>query len=180
MDCNLNTGWIRIAIRASKKRTTCMGQFHLVQWSILVVYWHAFHWIERWVSTINHFPKDSVFAIKMRLLCVSDEKLRLVGVCDIAWVGHRNNPSGIKLQSGSGHEWARAWTTYFQSWPYFVWKSSDPNTLASFAGTGGIASLYNETTDVTMKNAVIKISWCAECEEVLLNSEMDYGWQDCH
>lgn len=69
-------------------------QLNLLQRSVLVVDWDAFDSVECVVS-VDDLAKDSVATIKVGLLGVCDEELRLVRVTPR--ISHCDYPSGIKL-----------------------------------------------------------------------------------
>lgn len=72
-----------------------MSKFHFIERSIFIVDRYAFHGVQTCISAIDDFSKDSVFSIKMRLLGVRDEELRLVGVW--ARISHGYDAAGIEL-----------------------------------------------------------------------------------
>lgn len=86
-----------------------MCQCDLGEWSIFVGNWHALHGVQCRVCTINHFPKNCVLAVQVRLLCVGDKKLRFVAVR--TRVSHCDNTARIKLKAKRSSELVRPKTT---------------------------------------------------------------------
>ncbi len=69
-----------------QKERQCLIKFDFGEWPVLGIDWGTFHCVKSRVSTIYDLSDDCIFAVEMRLLCVSNEKLRLVRVW--ARVGH--------------------------------------------------------------------------------------------
>lgn len=72
-----------------------MCKLDFAKGSVLVVHGDSFHRVKCRINTVNDFAKDSVFAIKMWLLCIGNEELGLVGVGPR--VGHCNDTPGVEL-----------------------------------------------------------------------------------
>lgn len=72
-----------------------MGKFDFSERPVFIIDGDTLHQVQSGVHAINHLPKDRVFAIKVWLLRVSDEKLGFI--CIGPGVRHSNHTTIIEL-----------------------------------------------------------------------------------
>lgn len=72
-----------------------MSEFDFSEGSVFIVDGDTLHQVQSRVGAVNHLGKDRVFAVKMWLLSVCDEKLGFV--CIGPGVRHSDHTTTIKL-----------------------------------------------------------------------------------
>jgi len=74
-----------------------MCELDLFQRAILICYGNFLHHVKSRVRAVDDLAKDCMFAIQMRLLSVSNEKLRLVRFRVLSRIGHCDHASSVEL-----------------------------------------------------------------------------------
>lgn len=125
------------AHRAHQNRQLCDLKWYETNW-----YLHTFNCSKEKYSIFNNpteRTKQCIFEIQMRLCGICEEKLALI------WIGarvcHRNH----------------ATISVFQIVFEFIFKFSAPNGIASFARASWIASLNDESFDISVEQTSIVI-----------------------
>lgn len=72
-----------------------MGEFDFGERSVFIVDRGTLHQVQSGVCAVNHLPKDRVFAVKMWLLCVCNEKLGFI--CVGPGVRHGDHTTIVEL-----------------------------------------------------------------------------------
>lgn len=123
----------------------------LACWSILCIHIDRFHRVQcpTILGTIDDLAYDSILSIQMRLLCVRDKELRLVGIR--TRICTRDDSTTIESERRSD----------------LIRERLAPDRLSSFAGPCRITGLDHERFDVAMPFDVVVGARGAVTEEVL-------------
>ena len=80
-----------------------MCEFDFSEWSVFVVHRNTLHQVQGGVSTIDHLPKDRVFAIKVWLLGVRDKELRFIRIRP----GVRHSDHATVIELAASFRWEK-------------------------------------------------------------------------
>ncbi len=100
------------------------------------------------IPTVQHFPKNGINIIQMRLSLVYDEKLRFVAIAPR--VGHAHlTPLIVRIVRME-----------------FVFERPSPYGFSAFSRSGWIAALDHEAFHVAVEGGSVVVAAGAKCEEI--------------